>query len=97
MATLMQWGNSEGIKGRCDDKCHNAESPVCDCMCGGRYHGKRRNGTLDDAIRQHGIEIEEEARARARAEGLDISFTDNIPVEQMPLFRSILEGRVRRT
>ena len=68
----MQWGNSEGIKGRCDAKCHNAVTQDCDCMCGGRYHGSGRNGTFDDVLRQHGEEILKAAEARARAEGLDL-------------------------
>lgn len=29
MTTLMQWGNSDGIKGRCDEKCHSASESAC--------------------------------------------------------------------
>lgn len=47
MATLMTWGNSDGAKGRCDAKCHEAKEP--ECMCGGRYH---RIGT-ERAVAQH--------------------------------------------
>ena len=39
MATLMTWGNSDGTKGRCDARCHDAKEPECSCMCQGRYHG----------------------------------------------------------
>lgn len=71
--TVMQWGNSSGVKGRCDGKCHNAATPHCDCMCGGRYHGTARNGTFDDVRRQHGAEILEAAKARARTEGFNLA------------------------
>lgn len=70
--TAMSWGNSEGTKGRCDAKCHNATTPHCDCMCGGRYHGAGRDGTLGDRIQQYGDEILEAAQARAAAEGLEL-------------------------
>jgi hypothetical protein len=50
MATLIQWGNSEGIKGRCDAKCHNAKRPECECICGGRYHGCAQGGTQPETI-----------------------------------------------
>jgi len=40
MTTLIASYNSEGCTGRCDAKCYNATSPDCDCICGGRNHGK---------------------------------------------------------
>lgn len=39
MSTLMSTGNSSGETGRCDAKCYNAKSEVCNCCCGGRNHG----------------------------------------------------------
>jgi hypothetical protein len=39
MVTLLSVGNSEGER-RCDARCHDATEPDCDCICGGRYHGK---------------------------------------------------------
>lgn len=69
MATLMSWHNSEGCKGRCDARCHNAKNPHCDCMCGGRYHGGARDGTLAERVDQYGEEVLEGARKRAEAEG----------------------------
>lgn len=39
MTTVIAVYNSEGCVGRCDAKCHNASSPDCDCICGGRLHG----------------------------------------------------------
>lgn len=39
MSTLIAVYNSDGCVGRCDAKCYNATSPVCDCICGGKNHG----------------------------------------------------------
>jgi hypothetical protein len=39
MTTLIAAYNSEGCIGRCDSKCHDAEGPDCDCICGGKNHG----------------------------------------------------------
>ena len=50
----MSWGTNDGEQGRCDDKCHSAEKPVCDCMCGGLYHGSKRNGTFQEVNEAHG-------------------------------------------
>lgn len=45
MTTLLIVGNSEGSR-RCDAKCHDATEPDCDCVCGGRYHGRGSEGAL---------------------------------------------------
>jgi len=37
--TLITIGNSEGER-RCDARCYDAKGPDCDCVCGGRNHGK---------------------------------------------------------
>lgn len=39
MATLIAVYTSSGCVGRCDAKCHDAQSPECDCVCGGANHG----------------------------------------------------------
>lgn len=39
MTTLISAGNSEGTYGRCDAKCYTADSPFCNCICGGANHG----------------------------------------------------------
>jgi hypothetical protein len=39
MTTLITVSNSSGVIGRCDDKCHSATHPKCDCICGGANHG----------------------------------------------------------
>lgn len=47
MTTIMSIGNSEGTR-RCDARCHDATSQECDCICGGRYHGKGTDRALDE-------------------------------------------------
>ena len=37
--TLITIGNSEGSR-RCDARCYDAKGPDCDCICGGKNHGK---------------------------------------------------------
>lgn len=46
MATLMTWGNSDGLKGRCDAKCYDGQGSTCSCMCGGRNHGQGLAGAI---------------------------------------------------
>ena len=65
----MSWGNSEGAKGRCDSKCHEAVEPECDCMCGGYYHGSARDGSLNRKMEERGQEILE----KLKEEGLEAS------------------------
>jgi transketolase len=40
MTTVLAVYNSEGCVGRCDANCHQARSADCDCICGGKNHGK---------------------------------------------------------
>jgi len=39
MTTIYSVYNSNGCVGRCDAKCHEAEGPECECVCGGAFHG----------------------------------------------------------
>ena len=39
MTTLIAVYTRSGCIGRCDAKCYNAQSPDCDCICGGFNHG----------------------------------------------------------
>lgn len=81
MATLMTWGNSDGIKGRCDDKCHSAKEPACHCMCGGKFHGKANApGGIEQAVKKYWDEVEGSAREEAERQGVRIRFKR--PVEQ---------------
>lgn len=38
MATIITQSDHNGTR-RCDGTCHNAKTPKCTCICGGRYHG----------------------------------------------------------
>jgi len=82
MATVMSWSNSEGVKGRCDGRCHNAKGTKCRCMCGGRLHGKARDGTLLEVLDKHAKEIFDAARQRCKEKG----FTLDTSKYEMPLF-----------
>jgi hypothetical protein len=67
----MWAGNSEGVYGRCDAKCHEAKEPDCHCICGGRYHGR---GSSEAAIEEFtrdvlGEDLVEEFRRNAEAMG----------------------------
>lgn len=46
MTTAIAVYNSDGCVGRCDAKCHDATSPDCDCICGGRLHGVGRSQAI---------------------------------------------------
>jgi len=52
MTTLIAAYNSEGCTGRCDAKCYNATYLDCDCICGGRNHGKGQRQAIQNN-RQH--------------------------------------------
>lgn len=71
--TVMQWSNSDGIKGRCDAKCHGAVLSPCTCMCGGRYHGAAHDpGGVEQIMRHEGDLILERARERCRKAGFEL-------------------------
>lgn len=38
--------------GRCDASCYLARGPKCDCICGGRFHGRLVDGTLAAEIEE---------------------------------------------
>ncbi|GAB4456972.1 MAG: hypothetical protein Kow0031_38000 [Anaerolineae bacterium] len=39
MTTLIAVYDSSGCWGRCDARCYDATSELCDCICGGMNHG----------------------------------------------------------
>lgn len=53
MTTLIRTGNGSGKKGRCDARCYEAITPICQCCCGGMNHGvglrKAAQNTQDHA------------------------------------------------
>ncbi len=66
MTTLISGGNHDEQR-RCDAKCHDATTPECDCICGGRNHGVGRHRAIENTR-----EMAKELLARAGVE-LDIS------------------------
>ena len=85
MTTIMTWGNSEGVKGRCDSKCHDAAEPECDCMCGGAFHGRANTpGGLAQAVAESWRVVFDAAQAEAAVQRLDIFGTPGA-VMQMDL------------
>jgi len=84
MTTVLAVYNSEGCVGRCDARCHEATSPDCDCICGGRYHGVGA-GNAVHAATEHIDPDGELRRAFAEARGCD---PDDLRIEvgQEPLF-----------
>lgn len=52
MATLIEVSNNDGLVGRCDGKCHNADpSSPCNCVCEGINHGVGQTKALDNTSR----------------------------------------------
>lgn len=73
MTTIMTWGNSEGTKGRCDSRCHQAIHPKCVCICNGRFHSSaHRPGGIEQAVRDTWEEAIEEAEQKAKSEGTEL-------------------------
>lgn len=72
MTTLIAVYNSEGCVGRCDEKCYDAKGDVCECVCGGKNHGKGRQQAIDN-IRggfQEMIDEYKKAKQIPEAEGV---------------------------
>lgn len=40
MTSLVSIYRLDGLIGRCDARCYNAQQPHCDCVCGGKNHGR---------------------------------------------------------
>lgn len=71
MATLIAVYKSGGERGaicvgRCDAKCYQAQSPDCDCICGGKNHG----AGLEQAVENTREQVEEWLQDYAKEKGL---------------------------
>ncbi len=64
MTTLIYVGNSSGCIGRCDAKCYEAKEEKCDCVCGGRNHGKGLEKALDNTKEYSEKMIEKYVKSR---------------------------------
>lgn len=79
MTTAIAVYNSDGCVGRCDAKCHNASSPDCDCICGGRLHGVGAGSAVEQNTRDLlGDELTDALHAFAARNELDV---DGLRVE----------------
>lgn len=64
MTTLIYVGNSSGCIGRCDAKCYEEKEDKCDCVCGGRNHGKGLKKALENTKEYSEEMIEEYVKSR---------------------------------
>ena len=87
MTTILSWGNSQGEKGRCDAKCHNATTDPahCKCMCGGAFHGIARNPNLEQFAAEHARELIAKARRLAASQGYELKTFDTVFQRHLPL------------
>jgi len=80
VVTLISWSTSGGSQGRCDAKCYEAREPDCDCVCGGRNHGKGLQRAIENTTR-----LAEGWIGQARARGFrDFQLAPQVQSE--PLF-----------
>jgi hypothetical protein len=70
MTTTLAVYNSEGCVGRCDANCHDATSPHCDCICGGKNHGQGLQKAIENNHELIGL-TPEDLKKFAEAHGLD--------------------------
>lgn len=87
MTTVLAVYNSQGCVGRCDAKCHDATTPECDCICGGRNHGAGTVRAIANT-REHAEQLVGPTRlaAFARHHGVSVTHTEIGPdVAQLDL------------
>ncbi len=87
--TLISVYNSEGCVGRCDARCYGADrGGECDCVCGGRNHGKGEREALENTA----AHAERWVAEFVRRTGVTLKvFTLGEVVEQMRLFGEVSE------
>ena len=78
MATLIAVYTSAGCVGRCDAKCYQAKHSDCDCICGGKNHGKG----LATAKGNTRHLAEEWAKRYAQEKGLE-NYTSEVTLEAL--------------
>lgn len=57
MVVVMTQESSGGKRRQCNASCHNAKRLKCVCICGGRYHGGARDGTLEQRVKKFQDEL----------------------------------------
>lgn len=70
MTTVLAVYNSDGCVGRCDARCHGAKSKTCDCICGGRNHGKGLAQAIENNKEALGL-TDEDLKRFAETHGRD--------------------------
>lgn len=83
MTTLIAVYSSDGCEGRCNAKCYEATTPGCDCVCGGKNHGKGRQQAVENTRQMAERMIAEYAERMGLTE-----YTSQVSdgVFQLPLF-----------
>ena len=58
---------------QCTPSCHEAKGPICECVCGGEFHGASfRTGGLDGVLAKAPEELTKLLSGEARQLGLPI-------------------------
>jgi hypothetical protein len=79
--TLIEVRNSDGVVGRCDERCYAARHPDCDCVCHGRNHGVGLHQAIDNTREMGG-----QLLAEYRQDGQAAELADRV-LGQIPLFQ----------
>ncbi len=96
MTTVMRATNPGHYDRRCDDKCHSARGPICDCLCGGRYHGAALDDSLGDRVTQFGEEVFAEAKKKWPEVVLGGDDEEPAPPSSPPRKKSVWEIPAKR-
>lgn len=54
MTTVLSARRLGKLIGTCDARCYDAKTPGCDCICGGRCHGKGLRAAIRIALTRLG-------------------------------------------
>lgn len=79
--TLIEVRNSDGVIGRCNELCYNAQHPECNCVCHGKNHGVGLRQAIDN-IRELAGALTTEYRGGGQA----VELADR-ELGQIPLFQ----------
>lgn len=63
--TLLENRNKKGrLLGRCDERCYDAMSDKCNCICGGKNHGVGRVQAVKNIHDEYGIAYQDDLFGR---------------------------------
>lgn len=66
---LIEVLTPSGVVGRCDARCYNATRRGCDCVCGGKNHGKGLQRALANT-REGAVEMVRKYAESKRLQGV---------------------------